>query len=460
VGLDTIPQDAKTATFNAIPSQIKVDLFNNVVKTAFPNFDNLMMASWNVVSVYSNVGSDFPELHKSIVELKSVLQDFEESFGAKVARTDPKLRTDFAPPSQDRKNGVNDDQDEQGTPDRMQHDGTKDSSAAPANGTGNTSQQQDNIEGVSRFEEPEPEHTQLDIPPPRIMQMSQRHQNEEVEGDQQDVRRNSAIPSSPRFTPDRASASPAPSLTKRKREHSTESLESNSKSNSELQRRRDEFRNMKSSNTNTPSKRTSPALLLPQPPMQNLSRQLFPSNPSSEDEDQVPPNKPKSLKEMSAAELRVKYKKRKEELLATFGGNSNVPQQYRVQMQDLRKEVKKKEAEEKDEGAKRQEDEEDEEDDRCGDRNGTDGEVSGGVSERKTLGWGIGSPTKMPEWGGASEKKGPAMGGRGTGEMPNFLGKSMLGSKKPTGLAPIAPMMHTKNPSGGSNGSPNGKKRD
>jgi hypothetical protein len=28
-------------------------------KTAFPNFDDLITASWNVVSVYANIGSDF-----------------------------------------------------------------------------------------------------------------------------------------------------------------------------------------------------------------------------------------------------------------------------------------------------------------------------------------------------------------------------------------------------------------
>jgi hypothetical protein len=28
-------------------------------KTAFPDFDDLITASWNVVSVYANIGSDF-----------------------------------------------------------------------------------------------------------------------------------------------------------------------------------------------------------------------------------------------------------------------------------------------------------------------------------------------------------------------------------------------------------------
>jgi hypothetical protein len=58
-----------------------------------------MMASWNVVSIYSNVGTDFPELHKAIVDLKSVLQDFEGSLGARVERKEPKPRRDLVPSS-------------------------------------------------------------------------------------------------------------------------------------------------------------------------------------------------------------------------------------------------------------------------------------------------------------------------------------------------------------------------
>ncbi|KAJ4989396.1 hypothetical protein SVAN01_05121 [Stagonosporopsis vannaccii] len=80
VGLEAIPDNVKSETFNTIPTQIKVDLFNNIIKTALPNFDNLITASWNVVSVYSNVGSDFPELHKAVVELKGALEEFENAY--------------------------------------------------------------------------------------------------------------------------------------------------------------------------------------------------------------------------------------------------------------------------------------------------------------------------------------------------------------------------------------------
>jgi hypothetical protein len=60
--------------------QVKVDLFNNIIKTAFPNFNDLITASWNVVSVYANVGSDFPAFHRVVLELKNTLEEFERSF--------------------------------------------------------------------------------------------------------------------------------------------------------------------------------------------------------------------------------------------------------------------------------------------------------------------------------------------------------------------------------------------
>jgi hypothetical protein len=111
VGLDAIPEDAKRKTFDTISSHVKVDLFNSIVNTAFPNFNNLMIASWNVITIYTACGSDFPDLHKAIVDLKGVLQDFDESFGQRVDRAPPKYRYDFGGPSRD---GT----DEDGTQDR------------------------------------------------------------------------------------------------------------------------------------------------------------------------------------------------------------------------------------------------------------------------------------------------------------------------------------------------------
>jgi len=55
---------------------VKIDLFNSIVKTALPNFDDLMTAAWNVVYVHKNVGSEDRELYKSITTLEKVLLKF------------------------------------------------------------------------------------------------------------------------------------------------------------------------------------------------------------------------------------------------------------------------------------------------------------------------------------------------------------------------------------------------
>lgn len=79
-----------------------------------------MMASWNVVSIYSACGSDFPDLHRSIVTLKSVLQDFDEAFGKRVDRETPKYRHDFCGHTEGDENGGG---DGNRTPDEHRHDG-------------------------------------------------------------------------------------------------------------------------------------------------------------------------------------------------------------------------------------------------------------------------------------------------------------------------------------------------
>ncbi|EUC33877.1 hypothetical protein COCCADRAFT_94781 [Bipolaris zeicola 26-R-13] len=130
-GLDTIPEDTKSRIFDTIPSDIKVNLFNSIVEAAIPNFDNVMMASWNVVSIYSACESDFPDLHRSIVTLKSVLQDFDEPFGKRVDRETPKYRHDFCGCTQGDENGGS---DGDCTPDKHRHDGrTRSISHAPVN---------------------------------------------------------------------------------------------------------------------------------------------------------------------------------------------------------------------------------------------------------------------------------------------------------------------------------------
>jgi hypothetical protein len=80
IGLASIPDAVKSDFFARIPDQFKIELFNSIAKSAFPNFDNLLMAAWNVVSVYEHVGSEFGQLHTSITDLKTVLQEFDATY--------------------------------------------------------------------------------------------------------------------------------------------------------------------------------------------------------------------------------------------------------------------------------------------------------------------------------------------------------------------------------------------
>tara|TARA_R110002003_G_scaffold505_7_gene20164 strand:+ start:5526 stop:6848 length:1323 start_codon:yes stop_codon:yes gene_type:complete len=346
VGLDTIPESAKTATFNTIPDAIKVDLFNNVVKTAFPNFDNLMMASWNVVSVYSNVGTDFPELHKAVVELKHVLQDFEEGFGGKVVRSDPKVRRDFVPPEQsgtDREPGT---PGPRSAPDSSQNGGG-DASSTPRSDAAITPQQQDDIDSLFNEPEaataiepalPEPEHEpDQPMPPPRPLQIAKRPPFADADSDEEEGR--SHMPTKPnrrstsilaRSTPEqRRSREPSATIEPRplpplptpalKRPLSAQSLPT----------------------TLAPStKKARTASAKPSA--------FTPSDSNDDEKDKGNDNdkhRKQSLADTSPAALRAAYNDRKRRLLATFGGNANVPQQYRVQMQKMMAEIKAREQE-------------------------------------------------------------------------------------------------------------------
>lgn len=55
-------------------------MFNAFVKSAFPDLDDLLMASWNVVSIFVNVGSEDLMLHNSIGDLHDVLRKFDQYF--------------------------------------------------------------------------------------------------------------------------------------------------------------------------------------------------------------------------------------------------------------------------------------------------------------------------------------------------------------------------------------------
>ncbi|KAJ4353980.1 uncharacterized protein N0V89_005712 [Didymosphaeria variabile] len=100
ISLDNVSSSVKTEAVNRLPDQTKVDLFNAFVKSAFPDFDNLLMASWNVVSIFVNVGSEDLMLHNSIGDLHDVLLKFDDYFGkSRKSRSDihdaARLQKDF-----------------------------------------------------------------------------------------------------------------------------------------------------------------------------------------------------------------------------------------------------------------------------------------------------------------------------------------------------------------------------
>jgi hypothetical protein len=451
IGLDTIPEDAKAAMFNAIPNQVKADLFSNVLKTAFPNFNNLMMASWNVVSIYSNVGTDFPELHTAIVDLNSVLQDFEESLGVKLSRKEPKFRQDFALPSHDSADDVREGRSAQPTSDAMQHDDGEEPSVAPHDDEDVGIQQQEDIDALLNEPEPSPKSESPEMqPPPRMMEHNQtfyveeeeedrmpphsrtidydqtsdaQEEGAEEEGDQEYISPSSprpttllppiphqyhqtfdaeaeedeegnqehTLPSSPQPTtllppmphqltnlnPSQTTHSPSPS-------HTLASL--HRPKGAELLRRREAYR--RSSSFAVQSSSTQP--------------DDGDTYSAAKDEDQQ--LKSQSLAEMSTSDLRATYKARKTKLIQMFGGNANVPQQYRVQMSGLMSEIKERQR------------------------------IEGEMEERER-----------------EDVDGAKVGGEMA--MPSFLGNSVLGGKTTgTGMAPVAPMVRLRKDGGGSGG--------
>ncbi|KAF1971890.1 hypothetical protein BU23DRAFT_600103 [Bimuria novae-zelandiae CBS 107.79] len=103
ITLDHVSNNIKTEAVNRLPDQTKVDLFNSFVKSAFPDFDDLLMASWNVVSIYVSTGSEDLMLHHSIGDLHEVLMKFEQYFG-KSKKTRPSASGTTEPRS-DGRNG-------------------------------------------------------------------------------------------------------------------------------------------------------------------------------------------------------------------------------------------------------------------------------------------------------------------------------------------------------------------
>ena len=476
----------KRNIFNTIPSNIKVDLFNSVVKTAFPNFNNLMIASWNVVTIYSSCGSDFPELHTAIVDLKSVLQDFDETFGQRVDRVTPSYRHDFGGPSRDREDG-NGDRDRDFTRDqsrRRDHQdkhshrgGNNSRTPVPSfvrNGAGNAEQlgdatandlvqfeddmevPVDDVENIEDVAEPE-------MSPPRALQSSQPYGDSDDDSDDDDdeippvdprsthrlANQSVARHSHPKRTPethDRGSVttsakpSPGPQYTHVTREVSREPQEQFADeadaedgafaipqtAGSELARRREEYassvqkRSQNEAPNAKPMAESSPrnAAIPEQPladeadshsehdqpvPQLDDSPPAIPTSPSSTSPTSPPPLKKRKKDreaEYSVAQLDKKYQERKAHILLSFENDMNkVPQKARKnlrEMEALIEQRKKYEAQEQ--------------------------------------------VDKSNSKSGQTARPGTTAGGMFGNYNTKSLGKSMLGPKKPTGIAPVAPM--------------------
>ena len=131
------------------------------------------MASWNVVSIYANVGSDFPELHKAVVELKGALEEFESA---------------YAPPGS--KSGKGQQSNATGsrtatpvpTPSRVARSipaPVAQSIAAPVS----QPQEENSVSEQRSYDEEEDSQEQM--PPPRILQPSQQQlRDHDVENDE------------------------------------------------------------------------------------------------------------------------------------------------------------------------------------------------------------------------------------------------------------------------------------
>ncbi len=67
---------AEITAFDAIPSQLKIDLVDSIIKTAVPGLDDLLAAASSVVSVCLDAEAESWERNKAILELKDVLDIF------------------------------------------------------------------------------------------------------------------------------------------------------------------------------------------------------------------------------------------------------------------------------------------------------------------------------------------------------------------------------------------------
>jgi ribosomal protein L12E/L44/L45/RPP1/RPP2 len=476
-GLASISEDAKSKTFDTIPSHVKVDLFNSIVKTAFPNFDNLMVASWNVVSIYQACGSDFPELHRSIVELRGVLQDFDEATGERADRTALNYRHDFGGPSQnggkgDRQNGtrindghlngdlpnggrINEDRLIAPAPTHTQNGADVASqandSAANENQTEPVQQQDEHDVAADLFGDDE-DRTEPEMPPPRTMQLTQPQQKEDNDDDDDEVpavdprkhrldrqsstRQSSTHQPSPSYmagthmdgsVPTSSETSPEPQQTplpsdcvKKVRDQNAESgVEEHDgatahaqETSPELLRRCEEYhassigkasalanlraatpvQSSRADDTDSHSERDRPA-----PPLHDQPTPTPSSNPKPKSTQRK-----KKMSDLTTEQIKTRLEELKAKLLRTFITMDQIPEakmgainQFQAALDAREKRARERERER--EAEREQEKEKD------------DNSRRGGS-------------------------------GTGNGMFGTYLGNSMLGAKKPMGVAPVAPM--------------------
>lgn len=452
----------KSAAFNTIAEHIKVDLFNTFSKTAFPHFDNLMMASWNVVSVYSAVGTDFPELHKAIVELKHVLVDFDEAFGQKIDRTDVRYRADFDPAKRTGK-------DEPrallppSTLNARQESGLVNGKSL-VSGVGEQQGAEDIEAGGSEQQNLTTQHSML---PPRPLQPSPYPNDEEKSEEEsfedlitpgpptKDKRRADSSRSTLRSRPetsntalvDSTHSSPASRSHAKKPndqhgESSTTSSPSSDTTNPELARRREEY----ASSISKTNKHISAAAAA-------TARESSEPTPA--------PKTKKTLADLTTVQLHQKYRDRKQNLVKLHGSIANSPSLQRDIMRQIEDMMKLREREEAEAGAGA---------DECFNPyagrhqrkksltsqtpRDVDDASAGAVEPARPRGGSLapfgasGSPRRAPI---------PGVGMAGSYLEGSNLGKSMLGAKKQMGSAPVAPMMATrKDMDGDSKGNGNG----
>jgi hypothetical protein len=425
VGLDTIPEDAKHKTFDTIPSHVKVDLFNSIVNTAFPNFNNLMIASWNVITIYTACGSDFPDLHKAIVDLKGVLQDFDESFGQHVDRAPPKYRDDFGGPSRDGRDG--EDLFETHVP-TLEQGRVGDSNQVGDITANKAAQVQEGIdEQLDGTEDSDGHDGEDDQVPPRDPDLALTTEDPSV------VCRSGSYHMAETHVVGQEHAHHHHAHVKKNREQHVDdddaedrpliTLRSGSRRDaysSSVERRRNEeppvgkatpeaTQNATSTKACSAEETDSHSELDQQTPQLQDGRT---ANPTFASTPQPRKKKQRDISSYTIVELETKYKEREAHILTTFKNDmSKVPEKHRKALESMNALLENRKKDEAQEKADKM----------------------------------SGSPKKIGRPGTSNG----GMFGNYTGKSPsNHLGNSVLGAKKPAGIAPVAPMF------------PNGSRRD